>query len=645
MNLRITTALLALLLLVVPVSAKTPLLVDTDIGDDIDDALALALALSSPELDVRGITTVLGDAHTRANLVCRFLHAAGKSDIPVSAGRATRHRPEIHGQLQYALRPAFRKRPVKETAVDFLYAQLKADPGKITILALGPLTNVAALLRNHPESKPWIKQIVLMGGALRVGYTGQPPVEPEWNIKTDVEAAKTVFGSGVPLLVVPLDATVSLTLEGQRRDAVFRLGTPLNNQLAALFQLWDRPTPTLFDPVAVALCVNEGFCKIEEMRLDVDDKGLTKAVAGKANARVATSVIDLDKFLDWFVGRLTPAKPEKPIPLKATNPSKSVERGNFPNKVHVIEDYKTDVERRWWLCGKLDEMTVPEGSKRASRGVLTNDFDDLMGDARAMYTAVIFNPVPGPPMGKNTRLGFRAWLKGTDRLRVQLYSLSKGYHRHLTLTDLPQEKWLTLTADMTQCRRPDGSGGALSEDERIDDIQFYTDPGVELLIEDIVLFDAATTEEKRPFPERPLFCGWFDTGKQGQEWPGLFEIVAHKPPLTWKAARSVEGGPDGKPWLLLDLRGPRPLGKQAHVRFRYHLEGADAMQIILAHGGKQTARTLATLKKGEWTEATVDFVELPEKFRAASEIHFVLPKGARLHIDDVLLYSSRVQEK
>jgi hypothetical protein len=409
--------------------------------------------------------------------------------------------------------------------------------------------------------------------------------------------------------------------------------------LSALFQLWDRPTPTLFDPLAAALCVNEGFCKIEEMSLDIDDKGMTKPVQGKPNARVAVSVLDRDKFLNWFAARLTPAKPEKPIPLKVTNPAQPVERGAFPNRVHAIEDFETDIESRWWLSGKLETANVPPGSKRACRGVLTNDFDDLQGDPKAVYTAVIFNPVPGPPMGKNTRLSFRVWLKGTDRLRVQIYTLSNGYHRCQTLTGLAQEKWLPLTVDMTKCRRVDGTGGPLSENERIDDIQFYTDPGVELLIDDIVLYDEAAPGEKRPFPERPLFCGWFDTGKYGQEWPGVFEIVPHKPPLTWKAARSVEGGPDARPWILLELRGMRPIGKTARVRFRYHLEGADTMQVAIVNAGKRTLTSLVKdLKKGEWSETTVEFDKVPAKFTEANEIHFVLPKGARLMIDDVLLY-------
>src|SRR5262245_23585479 len=108
-----------------PLSAASPVLVDTDIGDDIDDALALGLVLSSPELDVRGITTVQGDATTRANLMCRFLHFIKKSDIPVSSGAKAHNPPDFNGQMQYAMRPAPGQRPVKESAAKFLYAKRK----------------------------------------------------------------------------------------------------------------------------------------------------------------------------------------------------------------------------------------------------------------------------------------------------------------------------------------------------------------------------------------------------------------------------------------------------------------------------------------------------------------------------------------
>jgi hypothetical protein len=252
-------------------------------------------------------------------------------------------------------------------------------------------------------------------------------------------------------------------------------------------------------------------------------------------------------------------------------------------------------------------------------------------------------------MGKNSRLGFRYWLKGTPDLRVQIYSLSKGYHRCLTLTRLPQGRWETATVDMTAARKPDGSGGPLAEDERIDDIQFYAAAGAELIIDDIVLYDAAVPSERRPFPRRFLFTGWFDTGKQGKEWPGDFEIVAHQKPLTWKAAKSVIRARNGLPWIRLYLRGERILGEETRLSFRYRLDGADHMQVLLVNRTAKCSHSLPLkdLTTGRWAETTVNCSDSsrtdgkPGKPRAgdrADEIHFLLPKGAELLIDDVLLF-------
>jgi len=310
----------------------------------------------------------------------------------------------------------------------------------------------------------------------------------------------------------------------------------------------------------------------------------------------------------------------------------------MPNLVHVIEDYETAIERRWWLCGKLETKDVPPGSKRACRAVLTNDFDDRMGDPKAMYRAVIFNPVPGPPVGPNTRLRFRYKLTGTDTLRVQLYSLTTGYHRYLSVSGLEQGKWAEGCVDMTQMRRPDGTGGPLSADERIDDIQFYVDPRAELLIDDILLYEAAAADEARPFPRRVVFTGWFDTGRQGKEWPGDFEIVAHEKPRTWKAARSV-AGPDGKPWLRVGLRGDRKLDPRTELTFKHHLTGGERVTVELFHAkaGRAVARQEVSPGKDVWGESRVRF-DLPGG-AVADEIRFLLPAGATLTIDDVLLYT------
>lgn len=233
---------------------------------------------------------------------------------------------------------------------------------------------------------------------------------------------------------------------------------------------------------------------------------------------------------------------------QAAPPPGVVDRGLMPARVHVAEDFETDIEKRWWLAGKVEL----EDGNRVCRGTLSKDFDDKMGDPSKRYTAVIFNPVPGPPMGPRTRLSFRYRLRGTDTLRAQIFSLSNNYHRKLDLKGLPQGGWTSACVDMTLLRRPGGSGGPLSENERIDDLQFYVDPAAELWIDDIVLFEAAVETERRPFPSRVIFTGGFDTGAQGKEWPGDFEIVPHEKPRSWKYARAKNGT------LLVGLRGERP---------------------------------------------------------------------------------------
>jgi hypothetical protein len=293
----------------------------------------------------------------------------------------------------------------------------------------------------------------------------------------------------------------------------------------------------------------------------------------------------------------------------------------MPRRVHAVEDFETDIEKRWWLAGTLETANVPPGSRRACRGTVSKDFDDKMGDPQARYTAVIFNPVPGPPMGKETRLRFRYWLRGTDRLRVQIFSLTNNYHRRLELAALPQGSWQWASVDMRELRRPDGSGGPLSEDERIDDVQFYVDLSAELIIDDIALYDAAAPEETEPFPSRIVFTGGFDTGQQGKEWPGDFEIVPHEKPLKWKAARSMQDR------LHVSLRGTRPVGdREVRLRFRCRVTGADEFRI-------QDVAVRA--KRDEWQEMRL---ALPTGSGTLDSVCFSVPAPGVLWIDDLLVY-------
>ncbi|HZZ81967.1 MAG TPA: nucleoside hydrolase, partial [Gemmataceae bacterium] len=223
---------------------KIPILLDFDIGDDIDDTFALATVLASPELELRGVTTVGEDTYKRAQMTCRFLEAIG-ARVPVAAGLPeVTKRPLPYWQVEYGNhasvyfrdpKPLSEKKKVlqdgKEKTVsaplpahEFIYRQLKANPGELTILAIGPLSNIAALLEKHPDCKPMIKRIVIMGGSVRRGYNEGSKPQAEYNIVQDVKAAQAVFRSGVPLVVAPLDATAMLNLDAKRQKKLFDAG-------------------------------------------------------------------------------------------------------------------------------------------------------------------------------------------------------------------------------------------------------------------------------------------------------------------------------------------------------------------------------------------------------------------------------------
>lgn len=596
---------------------RQPVLFDTDLGNDVDDAFALALLLASPEIDVRGVTSVGSEPEKRALFACRFLTMTGRRHVAVATGLAPADARKFGGMYQYYYHPdvLFNRtiRPAKENAVDFIDGRVQSQPGRVTICAAGPLTNLAKWIAEKPKAKAAVQRIIVSAG----------------NIRADLDAAKVVFNSGIPLVVIPKEATAALKLTDADRKLLFAPLTPLSLQMQALDQLSDEANPGLADVLAAALCIDGKFCEYDDRHIIIDAAGEMQIGNLQPNAKVVTKV-KADEFRDWYVGRM--ASCVKP----AANPAKAIDRGAMPFRVHVAEDYDLDIEKRWWMAGKAETKNLFAADRvRACRGVLTHDFDDLLGNPKAMWTGVVFNPVPGPPMGKNPRLNFSVWLDRAPELRVQIYSLTNGYHRHLILKDLPQKTWQNLTVDMSQTRRPDGTGGPLGEGERIDDIQFYVEPDADLIIDDVVLYDAAPPNEKRPFPKRIHFSGTFDSGKQGKEWPGDFTIAANKG-FFWHAAEAVSDK-DGEPWIRLGLRGSRPLGAKTHLSFRY-LTAADKISIRLADSKTKTWHDVVgkVSNKEAWSEMTVDLTSPP--LTLADEIQFRVPRGAALLIDDVLLY-------
>lgn len=279
-----------------------PIVLDTDIGSDIDDAFALALVLKSPELDLRAVTTVSGDTQARARLAAKMLWVAGRREVPVAAGTPG-------GKLDIAQTrwadgfssPAL----VNESAVELLKREIDDAPGTIEIVAIGPLSNVAALLEKYPQEKQKIYRIVLMGGSIRRGYTPGSGATAEYNIAADAKAAQVVFSAGIPILMAPLDVTARLQLEEAQRKTIFSQKTPLAEALQALYQLWGQPTPTLHDPMAVTLLLKPRLCTIQPLSVEVTSGGMTIVAKGhRPNAEVAVDTVPAH-FFEFYVNRVT----------------------------------------------------------------------------------------------------------------------------------------------------------------------------------------------------------------------------------------------------------------------------------------------------------------------------------------------------
>ncbi|MGH9493822.1 MAG: nucleoside hydrolase [Candidatus Sulfotelmatobacter sp.] len=286
-------------------AAPEKIIIDTDIGDDVDDAFALALAVKSPELTVLGVTTGFGDTEARAKIVDRFLGEVGRADIPVFAGKATATKNSM-SQRAYGESGRFTK-SAHGDAVEFMLEQIRKHPGEITLIAIGPLMNVGAAIDKDAATFRKLKRVVLMGGSVRrgygdMGYTARVAPMPEWNILNDIPSAQKLFAAGVPLYVMPLDST-QLKLDEVKRAWLFSQGTAVTDQLAILYHLWGQRTPTLFDPMTLVYALKPELCPVTAMHLRVDEKGFTREEPGAANAQVCLDS-DPEVFFRFYLKRV-----------------------------------------------------------------------------------------------------------------------------------------------------------------------------------------------------------------------------------------------------------------------------------------------------------------------------------------------------
>jgi inosine-uridine nucleoside N-ribohydrolase len=307
------------------VSEATPILLDCDPGHD--DAIALLLALASPELELLGVTTVAGNQtleKTTANAL-RVLEFVGRGDVPVAAGADRPLARElfiaeyVHGEsgLDGPALTAPSGSAVEQHAVDFLAERILGSERPVTLVPVGPLTNVALLLARYPEAAGNVERIVLMGGAIAEGNVTPAA---EFNIYVDPEAAWRVFRSGVPLTMIGLDVT-HRALMGEEHAARLRASGAVGGMVAELYDFfigYHRRTygiegAPIHDAVAVAQVLRPGIVETLPRHVDVDCESrlcrgrtvvdLWHRTGEEANADVGVD-IDSDGFLELLCERL-----------------------------------------------------------------------------------------------------------------------------------------------------------------------------------------------------------------------------------------------------------------------------------------------------------------------------------------------------
>ena len=309
---RIALTLSWLLIACLPASAQQPrmkVVLDTDIGTDIDDGWALGYALKSPSFELMGVTVSDADTPQRARLACKLLHRLGRSDVPVAVGRQTPAVPPDRVDYQFTWAEDFEAyKPVSIPAVAFLADVIRRNPGQITLIAVGPLQNIGDLVRLHPDVVPLVKRVVLMSGSIGPNAWSSAPMA-EWNVKLAIPEAQAVYAAGWPLTIVPLDSTTYVRLEDREREALRDAGTPLVVALEALLRLWTagpESRMTLHDQLALAEAQHPGrfFGRCDAMPLRVDGEGYTRVDTAKGRPVSACLEPKRDEFMKHYLAQL-----------------------------------------------------------------------------------------------------------------------------------------------------------------------------------------------------------------------------------------------------------------------------------------------------------------------------------------------------
>jgi inosine-uridine nucleoside N-ribohydrolase len=297
--------------------ARIPVILDTDIGDDIDDTWALLMALRSPEIDLKLITVDYGNTHYRARLLAKLLEAAGRTDIPIGIGPKQADSEGNQAEWMRGYELAQYKGTVHQDGVKALVDTIMGSPERVTLLCIGPVPNIEAALVREPRIAGKAR-FVGMHGSLRRGYGGKAEPEAEWNVKANAAACRAALGAGWDVTITPLDTCGLVQLRGERYARVRDSQDPFARILMENYRIWhakaswvdkdpktpDRESSTLFDAVAVYLTFGQDLLNMEDLGVSVRDDGFTILDPKAKVLHCATAWKDMAAYEELLVSRI-----------------------------------------------------------------------------------------------------------------------------------------------------------------------------------------------------------------------------------------------------------------------------------------------------------------------------------------------------
>ncbi len=309
-----TYLLFLLLILSLPLATATPVIFDTDIGNDIDDTWALGYLLCLDELDLKLVLTDYGDTKGKAKIAAKFLETVGRTDVAIGFGEKQSGYVGPQAKWAEGYNLTDYDGEVYEDGIGAVADIVNDATDTVLLIVAGPCPNIPVLLKRYPDIVKKIK-VAAMSGSIRKGYDSVVTPDAEYNVRTNVPAARALYSAGWDLTIAPLDTSAEVRLSSLRYQKLIESRSLVSQTIREAYRIWnqegeygyipDSHSPVLYDTLAVYLGYEQTYCKMNDLYIQVNEYGFTRIDSNGQLVHVAIGWNDRDKYLDHLVQRLS----------------------------------------------------------------------------------------------------------------------------------------------------------------------------------------------------------------------------------------------------------------------------------------------------------------------------------------------------